>query len=115
MGSGAGTFPSLYPLYRVRTQDPWANYAHNDWLETRITLGWIGLGVLVLMLLCVPTLASQNRRWGVSGEFTALVGVALAGMLSHAVFDFPFRIHSLLFLFCFLLAVVSGLGRKQAS
>ena len=115
LGSGAGTFPSLYPIYRVRTQDPWASYAHNDWLETRITLGWIGFGILVLMLLCIPVLAGLNRRRGVSGEFTALVGIALAGMLTHAVFDFPFRIHSLLFLFCFLLAVVSGLGRKQAS
>lgn len=114
-GSGAGTFQSLYPIYRARAEYPWASYAHNDWLETRITLGRIGLGVLVLMLILVPLLVRYSRGRGVPVQFAALLALALGGMLTHAVFDFPFRIHSLLFLFCLLLAVGTSLGRKPAS
>jgi O-antigen ligase len=115
-GSGAGTFPSLFPIYRVHPDDAWASYVHNDWLEIRITLGRIGLGVLIAMLALVPLMGLCNRRpGGVPGAFAALLTLSLAGMLAHAVFDFPFRVHSLLFLFCLILAGASGLGRRPAT
>ncbi len=114
-GSGAGTFPSLYPIYRARAEYPWASYTHNDWLQTRITLGRIGLAVLVVMLVSVPLIVRHSRGRGVPVQFAALLTLALGGMLTHAVFDFPFQVHSLLFLFCLLLAVACSLGRRPAA
>ena len=112
LGSGAGTFISIYPLYRLNPESVWAAYAHNDWLEARITLGRIGLSMLVLMLLAIPLIVRNSCGTGIHREFAALTMLALGGMLVHAVFDFPFLIHSLLYQFCVLLAIVSTLGRR---
>lgn len=112
LGSGAGTFVSIYPLYRLNPESEWANYAHNDWLEARITLGRIGLSMLVAMLLAIPLIIQSSRGTGVPREFAALLALALGGLLMHAVFDFPFLIHSLQFHFCVLLAVASSMGRR---
>src|SRR5439155_1974444 len=49
-GTGPGTFPWLYHLYRAHAQAEWAAYAHNDWLETRITFGWVGFGMMLAAL-----------------------------------------------------------------
>jgi hypothetical protein len=38
LGTGAGTFGSLYQLYRSDPEQDWAAYVHDDWLETR--MGW---------------------------------------------------------------------------
>lgn len=113
LGSGAGSFASLYPLYRTEPEGAWEAYAHNDWLETRITLGWLGFGTLILMLAIIPGLALPNRGTGGSREFALLLALALGGMLVHAAYDFPFVIHSLLFQFILLLAVASCLGGRR--
>ena len=113
LGSGAGSFGSLYSLYRKDATEQWVAYAHNDWLETRITLGWIGLLALVLMLVIVPVLVRQSRGCGVPRDFVALLALSAGGMLVHAVIDFPFPVHSLLFLFVVFLAVASCFGRES--
>lgn len=103
-GSGAGTFASMYQFHRKPWQD-WAGYLHNDWLEMRITLGPIGLGIiltglflLLLRSLLGPGLATMRLIVG-------LWWVALSGCLAHARFDFPFQIYSVLFLFVLLSSV----------
>ena len=98
-GTGPGTFGSLYQLYRKNVDQAWAGYAHDDWLETRITFGWIGfIGVVGLLAIVA------GRAWGTRGlnlnlEFLAMLVLSLMGCLMHAKFDFPFQIYSVLFLF----------------
>jgi hypothetical protein len=112
-GTGAGTFDSVFQLYRFSTDTYWPEQLHNDWLETRITYGGIGflliMGALVLVLL----------RWflpggGIHGgrRFVGMIWIALAGCLIHARWDFPFQIYSILFLFLALCAVLSVLTRR---
>lgn len=109
-GSGAETFLTLNGLYRTGAEGKWHGYVHDDWLETRLTFGWIGFA-LILALLVVALLS----RW-TSGAlpivrpFTLLLGVGLLGMLAHARIDFPFQIPSLHLLFLFALALFSTLG-----
>ena len=56
-------------------------------------------------------------RWFVPGgirggrRFVVLIWLALAGCLIEALFDFPFQIHSILFLFLVICAVLFSLGR----
>ena len=38
-GTGPGTFEPVFPLYRESLDEYWPKQLHNDWLETRITLG----------------------------------------------------------------------------
>jgi O-antigen ligase len=111
-GTGPGTFPWVYHLYRAGPQTEWAAYAHNDWLETRVTLGWTGLVLVVAMLLIVLL------RWFGSGGITAhwllvsMIWLALGGCLFHARFDFPFQICSTLALFLLLGATLFCLSKK---
>ncbi len=111
-GTGPGTFESVFQLYRISTDTYWPAQLHNDWLETRITFGWLGSGLIALAFVAVWL------RWfapgGIHGgrRFVILIWLALAGCLVHARFDFPFQIHSIVFLFLVLCAILSNLTRR---
>jgi len=53
-------------------------------------------------------------RGGIHGgrRFVILMWLALAGCLVHARFDFPFQVHSILFLFILLCAILVNLSRR---
>ena len=111
-GTGPGTFETVFQLYRFSMRTYWPAQLHNDWLETRITFGWLGSGLIALAFVAVVL------RWfaqgGIHGgrRFIILIWLALAGCLVHARFDFPFQVHSIVLLFLVLCAVLSILTRR---
>lgn len=111
-GTGPGTFETVFQLYRVSRETYWPAQLHNDWLETRITFGWVG-SVLVWSGLCVVA-ARWFGRGGIHGgrRFMMLTWLGLGGCLAHARFDFPFQVYSILFLFLVLCAVVFCLSKR---
>jgi len=112
-GTGPGTFETVFQLYRISTDTYWPAQLHNDWLETRITFGWIGSALIGLAFLAVAL--RWFARGGIHGgrRFVVLIWLALAGCLVHARFDFPFQIHSIVFLFLILCAVLFNLSRRE--
>jgi len=114
-GTGPGTFGSVFQLYLISGATYWPEQLHNDWLETRITFGWVGLVLLLAALACV------GLRWFVPGgirggrRFVVLIWLALAGCLIEARFDFPFQIHSILFLFLVFCAVLFSMSRRSGT
>ena len=111
-GTGPGTFESVFQLYRKTTDTYWPAQLHNDWLETRITFGWLGSGLIALAFVVV--VLRWFARGGIHGgrRFTVLIWLALAGCLVHARYDFPFQIHSIVFLFLVVCAALSNLTRR---
>jgi len=112
-GTGPGTFETVFgQLYRTGTSTYWPAQLHNDWLETRITFGCLGSGlvVLALMVVLLRWFAPGGIHGG--GRFLILIWLALAGCLVHARFDFPFQIHSIVFLFLLLCAILFTLARR---
>jgi hypothetical protein len=111
-GTGPGTFEPVFQLYRKDLTTYWPAQLHNDWLETRITFGRLGLGLILAALGCV------FLRWfapgGIHGgrRFTILCWLALAGCLFHARFDFPFQIYSILHLFLVISALLFTQTRR---
>jgi O-antigen ligase len=111
-GTGPGSFAKMYQLYRSDPREVWAAYAHNDWLQTLITFGWVGGALVWLALLHV------FLRWWVRDgiecpwDLIAAVWLALAACLAHARFDFPLQIHSILLLFLTFCCVACCTGRK---
>ena len=111
-GTGPGTFESVFQLYRNSTDTYWPAQLHNDWLETRITFGCLGSVLIALVLVAVVL------RWfapgGIHGgrRFIILIWLALAGCLVHARYDFPFQVHSIVFLFLVLCAILFVLTRR---
>jgi O-antigen ligase len=111
-GTGPGTFMSVSHLYRSHAQATWVAYAHNDWLETRITFGWVGF-VLILAMLAIVFLGCLAAE-GIPAHWllVSMFWLALAGCLVHARFDFPFQIYSTLALFLLLSAALFCLSKK---
>jgi len=113
-GTGPGSFESVSQLYRPSTDINWYVQLHNDWLETRITFGWVGSTLIALAFIAIPL------RWFVRGgmcggrRFVLLMWLALAGCLIHARFDFPFQMHSILFLFLILCAILFNFSRRPS-
>ena len=103
LGSGPGTFEPLYNLYyRPHPNAPVEPQVHDDWLETLVTFGSLGLGLIMAVLALVGYRLAQavrrlNTRW-----IAAFIGLSLALCLTHAKGDFPFQVDSLLRLFVLL-------------
>ncbi len=112
-GTGPGTFATVFSLYRFSDETYWPAQLHNDWLETRITFGWLGFGLALAALACV------GLRWFVPGgirgsrRFVVLAWLGLGGCLVHALFDLPFQIHSVFLLFLVICAILCGLSRNS--
>lgn len=111
-GTGPGTFESVFQMYRPSIDTYWPAQLHNDWLELRITMGWVGLAMVVLGLFFVV------YRWfcrpGVFAgyRFVVMSWLALAGCLVHARFDFPLQIYSVTFVFVVVCALLFNLSRN---
>jgi O-antigen ligase len=111
-GTGAGTFATVFQLYRISTDTYWPAQLHNDWLETRITFGWAGSALIALALGCViaPWFIQGGTQRG--RRFVGLTWLALVGCLVHARYDFPFQVYSVLFLFLSHCAVLMVMSKK---
>lgn len=114
-GTGPGTFASVYHLYRASAGQVWQSHVHDDWLEARVTLGWVGLGLILTMLLL--TVSKWFVPGGVSLPFVlvSMIWTALGGCLLHARFDFPFQIYSVLYVFLLLCAVLICSARPRGA
>jgi O-antigen ligase len=114
-GTGPGTLDPLFQIYRQSTEDYWPVQLHNDWLETVITFGSVGMGVVVIMLALVTARWLATPHGAVPWPFGALVGIGLGSCLAFAVVDFPFQIYSILFLFLLLCAILLATATVNAA
>ncbi|HEV2394129.1 MAG TPA: O-antigen ligase family protein [Verrucomicrobiae bacterium] len=101
-GTGPGTFETVSQLYARPAELFWPRQLHNDWLEMRITFGWVGSVLIVLALVAIGLRCFAPG----AGLLGLLIGLALAGCLAHARLDFPFQVYSILFLFVLECAVL---------
>jgi len=113
-GTGPGTLDPVFQLYRRSPDEYWPAQLHNDWLETRVTFGWLGSGLIALAFLAV--LARYFLPGGVptGWRLVLLYWVALGGCLLHARWDFPLQVYSILFLFLLHCAALTVLSRRTA-
>jgi O-antigen ligase len=110
-GTGAGTFSSVYHLYRQSTRQRWHSVVHDDWLEARVTLGWVGFSVGLSILVLSIVRFVFTRGLPLSDLLAGTLVLAIIGCAVHAKFDFPFQIYSILLLFvtyCGILSVSSA-------
>ena len=109
-GTGPGTFSSVYHMYRQGVGQEWQGFLHDDWQETRVTLGGVGLGMIVLNLLVLCGWIGSPGRPPVFYAFHCCGLLGLAGALVHAKFDFPFQTYSIFFTFVVISALLSSIS-----
>jgi O-antigen ligase len=94
MGSGGGSFYSVFPSYKKADVYPFYDQAHNDYLQTLIEYGFISFSCLVaIVLLCfVSALSVIKKRKNVMYKGAAFASLmATIGMLLHMSVDFPLQ------------------------
>ena len=93
-GWGAEAFRTAGELHR---KDFRANpeYVHDDRLETRGSLGWVGSGIVMALLGLLPWLGWTGGKARCSSVMRWSLAMGLAGMLVHGCVDYPFQVPAL--------------------
>ncbi len=114
LGSGPLTYASLFKVFRGMSDSGHDWFAHNDWLEARITYGFLGAGIIYVGLALCP--AAMGTLGGVPVPWCLGAGLllALAGGLLHARFDWILQIHSLLFAAVCLVGLLSSISLRTS-
>ncbi len=94
-GSGIGSFPHIYPLYRTITLDRFLTHAHNDYLELLAEGGIVGFSLVVLFLLSFFYKTYKiflKRRDGFSIYLYIGCITAMVSILFHSFTDFNMHV-----------------------
>lgn len=103
LGSGIGSFDAVYrsvePLEQL--DSTFFNQAHNDYLETWLEAGWLGIGVILAFLFwyarrCWDAWSAPPSR---EGDLQRAASVGIGVMLLHSAADYPLRTVSLAVVF----------------
>lgn len=93
VGSGLGSFQSVYPLYE-HPEDVTTDYvvhAHNDYAEVALELGIPGIILMALFLAWWAAAVWRAWRSPEAHPFARAASIASAAVLVHSLVDFPLR------------------------
>jgi O-antigen ligase len=110
LGSGLGTFATVFPHYRVFYDGFFMDDAHDDYLELLLETGLLGFGVGVWFLVLLYREGRANIRLVRKSCDARISTAALAGctgLLAHSFLDFNLHIPANAALFYVLCAVAS--------
>jgi O-antigen ligase len=94
IGSGGGSFYSVFPSYKNSSINPFYDHAHNDYLEIVIEYGILGftfLGLLVFFSFIKAMTALKKNVSPMSKGTAFACLMAYLGMLIHMSVDFPLQ------------------------
>lgn len=116
LGSGLGTFPMVFPHYRVFFDGFFTNHAHNDYLEQLLDTGLAGLAIAIWFIVQLYRHGFRNglakQSWPSTGTRTAALA-ACTGFLFHSFTDFNLHIPANAALFYVVCVVATA--RAQSS
>ncbi|MBF0470205.1 MAG: O-antigen ligase family protein [Gammaproteobacteria bacterium] len=105
LGTGYGTFNKVYPQYRSQLDDTAGYHVHNDFLQTLVETGPIGLILLLLFfgVLLYPSLKKiATNRDSEDLSYRNIQSYIIIGLLVHAMFTFHLQQLSTTILILFL-------------
>ena len=110
LGYGLGTFSDVYPAYRSFYSNLFVNHAHNDYIETLVDTGVVGLGLFLWLLVGVfrsgfGKIMDRDDQEGSLLTLAALTGIT--GIAVHSCLDFNLHIPANAALFFVLCAIVA--------
>ena len=107
LGTGLGTYPYSFPIYKTFATQSIFTHAHNDYLE------FLAEGGLAITIPFLWTMATA-LKWSLDSSSLITRGAAtgMVAMLIHSFFDFNFHIPANAYIF-FTLMAISWLARRQ--
>jgi O-antigen ligase len=118
LGSGLGTYRYVYLLHSSTPRSIWFYHAENQYLESTVEGGWLGLA-LVLVLLGLCGLACRKLLAEPPMSLSFALGVcavfALVSQAVHSAFDFGLYIPSNMALFALMMGSACGLAAQLSA
>lgn len=116
LGSGMGSFDAVYrsvePLEQL--DSTFFNQAHNEYLETWLEAGWLGIGLILAFLVWY-----FRRSWTAwkappsrDGDLQRAASIGIGVLLLHSVGDYPLRTVTLAVVFALCCGLVE-LARRS--
>jgi len=108
IGTGGGTFYTVYPQVQSESIQHFYDHAHNEYLQFAIEFGIVGAVIIaMLVLLCAKSaLSAMRHRRHPLPRGTAFAAVmAVIGMALHSAVDFPLQAPANTAIFIVLLAL----------
>ncbi len=123
LGTGGGTFYTVYPQFQSDTIQHFYDHAHNEYLQFIIEFGLVGAALLAaLVLLCFKSaiIAIRHRRHPLPRGVAFASVMAVIGMALHSTVDFPLQAPANTAIFIVLLALGAlsrdiPMGRNKVS
>ena len=117
VGSGVGTFPSIYPHYEdpATVERTYINHAHNDYMEIVLETGLPGAVLLLLFFAWWSSRAFAIWRSPNAAELARAACIASAAVLLHSLVDYPLRTAAIATAMAMALALMAdpAKGRHQ--
>ena len=110
IGTGIGTFISVFPRYRPEGLNVIANFAHNDYLNVAAEIGIPAL--LVMIWLLIMAIRSGLKR-GTNDTVKLGCAIGILSLSLHSLVDFNFHIPANMLLFTIYVAFIMS-GRAHA-
>lgn len=118
LGSGIGSFDAVYrsvePLEEL--DSTFFNQAHNDYLETWLEAGWLGIGLILAFLIwyarrsLAAWKAPPSREWDLQRAASIGIGV----LLLHSIVDYPLRTATLAVVFVLCCGILELAGHRDS-
>ncbi len=110
VGSGSGSFNSVYPAYENPeiVDRTYVNHVHNDYIELALETGLPGMILMMAVLLWWIGRAIAIWRAPTIDYFARASTIASAAILSHSIVDFPLRTSAIAGVFAMCLALMAG-------
>lgn len=108
IGTGGGTFYTVYPQVQSESIQHFYDHAHNEYLQFAIEFGVVGAAIIaVLVLLCAKSALSaiRHRRHPLPRGAAFATVMAVIGMALHSTVDFPLQAPANTAIFIILLAL----------
>jgi O-antigen ligase len=113
LGSGFGTFATVFPHYRIFYDGFFINHAHDDYLELLLDTGLAGFAIAVWFVVVLYRDGLRNLR-AAKLSASAMVRIAAlagcTGLLAHGFTDFNLHIPANAALFFVLCGVATNAG-----
>lgn len=117
LGSGVGSFDTVYrsvePLEEL--DGSFFNQAHNDYLETWLETGWLGIGVILAFLTWYARRCwiSWRARSSREGDMQRAASIGVGVLLLHSAGDYPLRTITLAVVFALCCGLLELAGRPD--
>lgn len=108
IGTGGGTFYTVYPQVQSDSIQHFYDHAHNEYLQFAIEFGVVGAAfIAALVLLCAKSAlnAMRHRRHPLPRGTAFATVMAVIGMALHSTVDFPLQAPANTAIFIILLAL----------